>query len=107
MTSPPIPKKRAGIVGVPPLSIMKMLANPEFEIFDLDEPQGRIDIETSSPFLPRVYCGILRTVIANSLAVRPDIIYIDTGSGKMRLCCPHGNSTGRYITRLSNHQNQK
>ena len=36
----------------------------------------------SSPFLPRVYCGILRTVIANSLALRPEIIYIDTGAGK-------------------------
>jgi hypothetical protein len=82
MTSPPSPKKRTGIVGVPPLSIMKMLASPEFEIFDLDEPQGRIDLESASPFLPRVYCGILRTVIANSLALRPDIIYIDTGSGK-------------------------
>ncbi|HIP83420.1 MAG TPA: hypothetical protein EYH19_07610, partial [Desulfocapsa sulfexigens] len=75
-------KQRAGIVGVPPLSVMELLATPEFEIFDLDEPQGKIDIETASPFLPRVYCGILRTVISNSLAIQPDIIYIDTGSGK-------------------------
>lgn len=79
----PSPKKqRAGIVGVPPLSVMELLAEPEFEIFDLDEPQGKIDLETASPFLPRVYCGILRTVVANSLAIQPDIIYIDTGSGK-------------------------
>ena len=75
-------KQRAGIVGVPPLSVMKLLATPEFEIFDLDEPQGKIDIETASPFLPRVYCGILRTVISNSLVIQPDIIYIDTGAGK-------------------------
>jgi hypothetical protein len=75
-------KQRAGIVGIPPLSIMKLLVNPQYEIFDLDEPQGKIDIETASPFLPRVYCGILRTVISNSLAIQPDIIYIDTGSGK-------------------------
>jgi len=75
-------KQRAGIVGVPPLSVMELLATPDFEVFDLDEPQGRIDIETASPFLPRVYCGILRTVIANSLAIQPDIIYIDTGAGK-------------------------
>jgi hypothetical protein len=78
----PQKKQRAGIVGVPPLSVMKLLATPEYEIFDLDEPQGKIDIETASPFIPRVYCGILRTVIANSLAIQPDIIYIDTGSGK-------------------------
>ncbi len=75
-------KIRTGIVGVPPLAVMKKLAGPEYEIFDLDEPQGRIDIETASPFLPRVYCGILRTVISNSLAVQPDLIYIDTGAGK-------------------------
>ena len=75
-------KQRAGIVGVPPLSVMEHLTNPDFEIFDLDEPQGKINIETASPFLPRVYCGILRTVIANSLALQPDSIYIDIGSGK-------------------------
>ncbi len=75
-------KTRAGIVGVPPVAIMEMLAGPEFKIFDLDEPQGKIDIETASPFLPRVYCGILRTVISNSLSIRPEVIYIDTGAGK-------------------------
>jgi len=77
-----VTKKCAGIVGVPPFTIMKMLAGPDFEVFDLDEPQGKIDIETASPFLPRVYCGILRTVISNSIAIKPDIIYIDTGAGK-------------------------
>lgn len=82
MTSTPRTRQRTGIVGVPPHAIMAMLAQPEFEIFDLDEPQGRIDIESASPFLPRVYCGILRTVIANSLSVRPEVIYIDTGAGK-------------------------
>jgi hypothetical protein len=76
------PQQRVGIVGVPPLSVMKSLATPEVVIFDLDEPQGKIDLESASPFLPRVYCGILRTVIANSLAISPDIIYIDTGAGK-------------------------
>lgn len=75
-------RTRAGIVGIPPLAVMEMLAGPEFEIFDLDEPHGKIDIETSSPFLPRVYCGILRTVISNSLVIRPEVIYIDTGAGK-------------------------
>jgi len=71
-----------GIVGVPPLEIMVKLASDKSRVVDLDEPQGRIDLEAASPFLPRVYCGILRTVIANSLAVRPDVIYIDTGAGK-------------------------
>ena len=80
MTEPP--QQRIGIVGIPPLSVMEALATPEVMIFDLDEPQGKIDLEAASPFLPRVYCGILRTVIANSLTIRPDTIYIDTGAGK-------------------------
>jgi hypothetical protein len=75
-------KQLFGIVGVPPLTVMEKLAANQSTIVDLDEPQGRIDLETASPFLPRVYCGILRTVIANSLAVKPDVIYIDTGAGK-------------------------
>ena len=78
----PNPQQRVGIVGIPPISVMETLAAPEVTIFDLDEPQGKIDLESASPFLPRVYCGILRTVIANSLAIRPDTIYIDTGAGK-------------------------
>lgn len=82
MPSLQTPPTRVGIVGVPPLTIMTMLNTPEFEVVDLDEPQGPIDLESASPFLPRVYCGILRTVVANSLHIRPDIIYIDTGAGK-------------------------
>lgn len=61
---------------------MEKLASPDITLYDLDEPQGKIDIETASPYLPRVYCGILRTVIANSLTLKPDSIYIDTGPGK-------------------------
>lgn len=77
-----IEKQRIGIVGVPPLSIMQTLSSPEIKIFDLDEPQGKVDIEIASPYLPRVYCGILRTVVANSLTIQPERIYIDTGAGK-------------------------
>ena len=75
-------KPLIGIVGVPPHTIMAELAAQEADIVDLDEPQGRIDLELASPFLPRVYCGILRTVVSNSLSLQPDTIYIDTGPGK-------------------------
>ncbi len=75
-------RQRVGIVGIPPLAVMGTLASPDIEIFDLDEPQGKIDIETASPFLPRVYCGILRTVVANAITIQPERIYIATGAGK-------------------------
>lgn len=81
-------KSIVGIVGVPPLSVMTNLAKHNSCIVDLDEPQGIVDLESTSPFLPRVYCGILRTVIANSLALQPETIYIDTGAGKCD-CAAH------------------
>lgn len=75
-------QKRVGIVGVPPLEIITMLEGDEYSVFDLDEPIVKKDIEAASPFLPRVYCAILRTVVVNSVALMPDMIYIDVGPGK-------------------------
>ena len=74
--------KRVGIVGMPPLEIIRQLNTEQHTIFDLDEPLVKKDIEQASPHLPRVYCAILRTVVVNSLALVPDIIYIDVGPGK-------------------------
>ena len=75
-------KKTVGIVGVPPLAVIKTIESGECALFDLDEPIVRESVETASPFLPRVYCAVLRTVVVNSLALKPDIIYIDVGPGK-------------------------
>ncbi len=75
-------QKTIGIVGVPPLEVITQIESEECTVFDLDEPIVQEDIETASPFLPRVYCAILRTVIVNSLSLRPHTIYIDVGPGK-------------------------
>lgn len=75
-------EQRVGIVGIPPLEIIAALENEGCQVFDLDEPQVKKDIESASPFLPRVYCAILRTVVINALALRLDRIYIDVGPGK-------------------------
>jgi hypothetical protein len=76
------PKKRIGIVGVPPLAIIRQLEMAGDTVFDLDEPQVKEDIELASSYLPRVYCAILRTVVVNALSLKPDLIYIDVGPGK-------------------------
>ena len=76
------PKKKVGIVGIPPLSIIRSIKGHGYTVFDLDEPIVQKSIECASPFLPRVYCAILRTVIVNSLTLSPDEIYIDVGPGK-------------------------
>ena len=42
----------------------------------------KADIELTAPYLPRVYCAILRTVVLNALHLTLDAIYIDVGPGK-------------------------
>ncbi|MDH3347383.1 MAG: hypothetical protein OEM02_04675 [Desulfobulbaceae bacterium] len=77
-----MPRERIGIVGVPPLSIIREIEERNGVIIDLDEPQIKKSIEAASLHLPRVYCAILRTVVLNALHIELDLIYIDTGPGK-------------------------
>jgi len=74
--------KQIGIVGIPPLEIIRSITSEPCIIFDLDEPQVKKDIELASSWLPRVYCAVLRTVVVNALTLLPDMIYIDVGPGK-------------------------
>ncbi|MFP3982927.1 MAG: hypothetical protein ACLFV2_04465 [Desulfurivibrionaceae bacterium] len=74
--------KKAGIVGVPPLTIIKELGDAGTEIYDLDEPQQGININRADSIIPRVYCAIIRTVVVNALYLDLDVIYMDTGPGK-------------------------
>jgi len=75
-------KKKVGIVGVPPLEVIKALNREKCRIIDLDEPQIQKAINLTSPFLPKVYCAILRTVVLNAMHLDLDKIYIDVGPGK-------------------------
>jgi len=75
-------KERVGIVGIPPLEIIKELHRQQAEIIDLDEPQVQASLELTAAHLPRVYCAILRTVILNAMHLELDRIYIDVGPGK-------------------------
>ncbi len=74
--------KEVGIVGLPPLEIIRFLNEHGVRIHDLDALLTRADLETSAPYLPRVYCAILRTVMVNSLHLDLDAIFIDVGPGK-------------------------
>jgi hypothetical protein len=75
-------KKRVGIVGIPPLEIVKEIEDDNYAIFDLDEPIVKKSIEVVSPFLPQVYCAILRTVMVNAISLDLEEIFIDVGPGK-------------------------
>ena len=74
--------KNVGIVGMPPLAVIKALNAGNTTIHDLDTPMIKADIELTTHYLPRVYCAILRTVILNALHLTLDAIYIDVGYGK-------------------------
>ncbi len=76
------PGARVGIVGIPPLAVISELNRLGVAIFDLDEPQCKADMELTAPFLPRVYCAILRTALLNALHLSLDMIFIDVGPGK-------------------------
>jgi len=67
---------------MPPLKVIKELAAHYITIHDLDTPMIKADIELTAPYLPRVYCAILRTVVLNGLHLTLDAIYIDVGPGK-------------------------
>ncbi len=73
---------RVGIVGVPPLAIIRKLNSRGACIVDLDEPQAREAIDLTSHYIPKVYCAILRTVVLNAMHLDLDEIYIDVGPGK-------------------------
>ena len=71
-----------GIVGVPPLDVIRELVASGSRIVDLDEPQVKAGIDRAGCCLPRVYCAILRTVMVNALELRPEVIHMDVGPGK-------------------------
>ena len=73
---------RIGIVGVPPLAEIAAINRRGDTIVDLDEPQVTASLDLTAPFIPRVYCAILRTVVLNCLHLHLDAVLIDVGPGK-------------------------
>ncbi len=73
---------RIGIVGVPPLAVIADINRRGDTIVDLDEPQVTASLDQTAPFIPRVYCAILRTVVLNCRHLQLDAVVIDVGPGK-------------------------
>ncbi len=74
--------KKVGIVGMPPLAMIRQLHSAGVEVVDLDATLVAADLECAVTLLPRVYCAILRTVVVNGLNLDLDLVIIDTGPGK-------------------------
>ncbi|MDH3393245.1 MAG: hypothetical protein OEL66_04510 [Desulfobulbaceae bacterium] len=74
--------QRVGIVGVPPLEMIRFLHERRIAIDDLDAMLIKADLELVTVYLPRVYCAILRTVVLNALHLKLDAVIVDVGPGK-------------------------
>lgn len=74
--------KNVGIVGIPPVEIISRLNQDNTTIHDLDAKLVKNSIDGVTPYLPKVYCAILRTVVLNALHLKLDAIFIDVGPGK-------------------------
>lgn len=67
---------------MPPRETIRVLNQHGTIIHDLDALLVKTDMEAATPYLPRVYCAILRTVMLNALYMDFDALFIDTGPGK-------------------------
>ena len=74
--------KTVGIVGMPPLAVIRQLNEAGGTIHDLDARLVTVSLDGGSSLLPKVYCAILRTVVVNALHLKLDAIVIDVGAGK-------------------------
>ena len=59
-----------GIQGVPPRKPLAGAIALSDEVIDLDMPIEGIGRGLSEPYLPRVYCSIIRTIVANAISIK-------------------------------------
>lgn len=90
--------RKIGIVGLPPLEIIRRINADQDRIIDLDEPQLALPMDRET-HLPKVYCAILRTVMLNAMNLDLDRIYIDTGPGKCD-CAVHVAAIMQYYRKI-------
>jgi hypothetical protein len=75
---------KIGFTGVPPLAKIKQLKTiyPNAKWFDLDVPSPGISKEFAVQYIPETTCSVVQTILANSFAIKPNIILAVTGSAK-------------------------
>ncbi len=75
---------KIGFTGVPPLEKIRLLKTnyPNAKWFDLDVPANGISKDFSLQYIPETTCSVIQTILANSFAIRPNIILAVTGSSK-------------------------
>lgn len=83
---------KIGFAGQPPDDVLAAYAGRSVSFIDLDEPISGIPISLAEEYLPKVYCAVLRTILANAISLELDLVIASVGKCKC--------DGMRYISRI-------
>lgn len=84
-------KKLVGFIGCPPQALMARFRDAE--LVDLDNRQPGVSLTEAKEMLPVNACAIIQRILANTLALRPEVIIFDDGYSK----CDNARFLGNVI----------
>ncbi len=87
---------KIGIVGVPPQEILDKYRGNDF--IDLDTLFDFTDNTKAEIYLPKIYCATIKSIIANALTIKLDLIIFDNGYSK----CDNGRFVSEILKRELN-----
>ena len=73
-------KRKIGFVGCPPEEIISL--HRDCELIDLDNSYPGVKQEISGELLPTTTCKIIKRILDNAVAIKPEIIILDDGYSK-------------------------
>jgi hypothetical protein len=74
---------KVGIAGVPDQQILNAYIGDAADVVDLDMPLDGVEyFDVIEDISPKIYCATLRTILANALTLKPQVIIADVGEGK-------------------------
>ncbi len=87
---------KIGIVGVPPQEILDKYKGNDF--IDLDTLFDFTDNSKAEIYLPKIYCSTIKSIVANALTIKLDLIIFDNGYSK----CDNGRFVSEILKRELN-----
>ncbi|MQY65740.1 MAG: hypothetical protein GH147_04550, partial [Clostridia bacterium] len=87
---------KIGIVGVPPREVLDKYRGNDF--IDLDTLFDFTDNTKAESYLPKIYCATIKSIIANALTIKLDLIIFDNGYSK----CDNGRFVSEILKRELN-----
>jgi hypothetical protein len=73
--------KIIGFIGCPPEEVMARYRG-RGKLVDLDNRYPGVSLDTARRLLPETTCSIIKRILANTLALRPEVIVFDDGYSK-------------------------